>query len=213
VPRGRGPELCAIPDCDHFVWARGWCPMHYSRWRIHGSPLVEPPSRAQRFWKYVQKTGESPGACWLWTGGRHRHGHGAFRTDGGKQIAAHRFAYELLVAPIPPGLVLDHLCMNPPCVNPVHLEPVTMRENTLRGNGFAARNARKTHCPLGHPYDLVNTYVSRAGERQCQECIRIRSKGRWQREVTRRSDGTVVGYVTPPSISANQRDRFKGWWD
>jgi len=61
---------------------------------------------------------------------------------------AHRIAYQLVVGPIPDGLVLDHLChtrdpdcadnANCPhrrCVNPAHLEPVTRRENIARGRG------------------------------------------------------------------------------
>jgi hypothetical protein len=48
-------------------------------------------------------------------------------------VSPHRFAYELLVGPIPAGLVLDHLCRNRLCVNPNHLEPVTNSENPRRG--------------------------------------------------------------------------------
>lgn len=39
------------------------------------------------------------------------------------------------------------------------------------------RNGResRTHCPQGHEYDRVNTYVnSKTGYRQCKECARIR---------------------------------------
>lgn len=48
-------------------------------------------------------------------------------------ITAHRFAYELLVGPVPDGLQLDHLCRNRACCNPEHLEPVEGVENRLRG--------------------------------------------------------------------------------
>lgn len=30
---------CVIPGCDRKVTARGWCPLHYKRWRRHGDPL------------------------------------------------------------------------------------------------------------------------------------------------------------------------------
>jgi hypothetical protein len=100
-----------------------------------------------------------------------RHGYGQFRT-GAKWGLAHRFAYELLVGPIPAGRVLDHLCGVPACVNPAHLEAVTQRMNVLRSSNIAAERARKTHCSKGHPFDLLNTYVTSKGWRQCLECRR-----------------------------------------
>lgn len=32
--------LCSIEGCGKSRLARGWCPMHYERWRQHGDPLV-----------------------------------------------------------------------------------------------------------------------------------------------------------------------------
>jgi WhiB family redox-sensing transcriptional regulator len=32
------------------------------------------------------------------------------------------------------------------------------------------RNADKTHCAYGHPYDAVNTYYTANGERRCRAC-------------------------------------------
>ena len=80
----------------------------------------------ERFWSKVNKTD----TCWIWTAAKNQDGHGRFRH--GRLVLAHRFAYELLVGPIPKGLDLDHLCQNPACVNPAHLEPVTRKENTRR---------------------------------------------------------------------------------
>lgn len=34
----------------------------------------------------------------------------------------------------------------------------------------------KTHCPQGHPYDEINTYVTKAGRRMCRECSRARRR-------------------------------------
>ena len=36
-------RLCSIPDCGKPVWARGWCGMHYQRWKASGGLLTLPP--------------------------------------------------------------------------------------------------------------------------------------------------------------------------
>lgn len=127
----------------------------------------QPRDPVERFWERVEKT-ES---CWLWHGRLHK-GYGHIVVVGVAQ-PAHRFAYELLVGPIPAGLQLDHLCRVRHCVNPTHLEPVTCKENLNRG---IHRNAIKTHCSKGHEFTPENTgyYPHKDGRRrrQCRECNR-----------------------------------------
>ncbi len=120
----------------------------------------------ERFWAKVDVTAAD--LCWHWTAGLQSAGYGRFSADG-RDIGAHRFAYELLVGPIPEGLHIDHLCRVRHCVNPEHLEPVTQRENILRGECPAALNARMTECPRGHPFDEANTYLT-GGQRTCRTC-------------------------------------------
>jgi hypothetical protein len=134
-----------------------------------------------RFWAKVDQhgpdgihsqTGENLGSCWLWTAARVGNGYGLFSVDR-RLVRAHRFAYELLVGPIPEELDLDHLCRVRHCVRPTHLEPVTRRENLRRGVGVmatVARHAAKTHCTRGHEYSPQNTYVDPRGNRQCRTC-------------------------------------------
>lgn len=99
---------------------------------------------AERFCNRVLSVVGEPGDCWEWTGAQN-HGYGAFGVgssrDGTQRVVrAHRFAYELLVGPVPDGLELDHLCNNRGCVNPAHLEAVTHAENKRRAG--ARRRAR-----------------------------------------------------------------------
>lgn len=130
----------------------------------------------ERFWAKVDKVrsmrhldGES---CWEWTAVRDPKGYGVFTTSEGKKVGAHRVAYELLVGPIPEGLVLDHLCRNPGCVRPSHLEPVTFLVNVQRGH----RHVNTTHCPNGHEYTPENTGWNRArNHRHCLICTRART--------------------------------------
>lgn len=166
------PRYCSIPDCTKVVRARGWCSAHYTRWQRHGDPIAGGPShgrtKADRFWSSKV---EFTGRCWFWLGRRDRYGYGNFR-NGSRVVKAHRFSYEFCIGPIPEGLVLDHLCRTPSCVRPDHLEPVTNRVNVLRGNGITAREAARTHCPQGHPYDGANTYIRLNGKRECRACRR-----------------------------------------
>ena len=106
-----------------------------------------------RFWNSIlQTTG-----CWWWMGSLTKDGYGQFHLGAQNRpraaLRAHRLAYEMLIGPIPEGLVLDHLCCYKRCVNPAHLEPVTLQENFKRGGA----NISKTHCPYGHAYDTHNT--------------------------------------------------------
>lgn len=40
-------RLCTIEGCDRALIARGWCSMHYQRWKNHGDP--EAPGRERRY--------------------------------------------------------------------------------------------------------------------------------------------------------------------
>lgn len=107
--------------------------------------------------------------CWMWTGYSNGVGYGRTRMNGVDHYV-HRLVYEDRYGPASRGLQLDHLCRIRACCNPDHLEPVTQQENILRGNGASARNARKTHCPEGHPYSPENTLRRANGDRRCRTC-------------------------------------------
>lgn len=133
----RSSDTCSIAQCDKPVEARGWCSAHWARWKRHGDPLGGSAPRmynvdaSTRFWAKVQTA--RPDECWLWLGAMMPHGYGHF-----EQNTAHRFAYEDMIAPIPAGLHLDHLCRVKHCVNPYHLDPVTADENNKRARAAAA---------------------------------------------------------------------------
>ena len=173
--------VCAVDGCEKPIDTRGWCRMHYIRWNRHGDPLTTLRMRGtpqERFWAKVEVTG----FCWLWTGTVNPGGYGVFDTRNEISPLAHRVAYTWLVAEIPEGLVLDHLCRIRRCVNPDHLEPITLLENILRGYGASANHKRATHCKHGHAFDEANTRILSSGIRQCIACAEIRQAKRGKKK-------------------------------
>jgi len=145
----------------------------------NGVPMPE-QTLDEHFWAKVDRAGGAD-CCWPWLGGS-TNGYGSyyypeFLGGGAKTHRAHRVAYELLIGPIPDGLVLDHLCRVTLCVNPAHLEPVTNRENILRGVGIVAVRAAQTHCLVGHELTPENTHIkAKKNERVCLTCRRERQR-------------------------------------
>ena len=124
--------------------------------------------------RYVDRidTGVDLDDCWEWQGAKNvTHGYGKIQVNK-RTHNAHRIIYEVLVGPIPDGLVVDHLCRNKLCVNPDHLEPVTWAENIRRGI-HTNQYAKQVTCIRGHDFD----YITPDGRRQCKTCAKLRRKG------------------------------------
>jgi hypothetical protein len=130
-------------------------------------PIELSDRTTRQFWRRVSRPDGANG-CWEWTGMKDAAGYGFV-----SEYRAHRYAYTLLVGPIPENLVIDHLCRVTSCVNPTHLEPVPNGINVLRGFGPPASNSRKTHCCRGHDITQPGSYYvrpSRPRERRCRVC-------------------------------------------
>jgi hypothetical protein len=121
--------------------------------------------RSRHWWSQVDV--REPGECWPWTRSTASHGYGN-TWDGVTVRLAHRVAWSLRhEQQIPLGMTVDHWCRNRKCCNPAHLRLLTNSANAS-DNGYA----RITHCPQGHEYDEVNTYVDPGGGRRCRTCAR-----------------------------------------
>lgn len=182
-------DTCRIEGCTNVVGMKrgAVCAMHRARiWRHGNADTVISPSRTHaedvaRFWAQVDK--RSDDECWPFLGVINSNGYGQFTVSLGKhhhqrRYMAHRFAYEIVIGPIPEGLHLDHVwdrgCTLRECVNPAHLEPVTLAENNRRMH--AARKARAAvHCgdsvPLKSdvPFNREVAEVVDAAERIARE--------------------------------------------
>lgn len=121
--------------------------------------------------------------CMLWAGPVNPAGYGRWGS-----AMAHRRLYEILVGPIPKGLLVLHKCDTPLCFNPEHLFLGTHQDNTndmlqkKRGNwNMGTHQLVKTHCPKGHEYTEKNTrfeWYKGKQRRHCISCDRERSHKR-----------------------------------
>lgn len=130
-------KTCTVSGCDRDTTkgAHGLCGMHYARSRRTGttgtSGYVRAPGRTAEERVFAQLVEDADTGCWVWQGAV-RNGYGVVGM-GQAVVYVHRWVYEHLVAPIPAGLVSDHLCVNRLCANPQHVEIVTRAINNQRG--------------------------------------------------------------------------------
>lgn len=129
----------------------------------------------------LRSTPEPMSGCYLWTGALISTGYGIIKMPEGLKLA-HRVAWEDVNGPIPEGLVVHHVCENRQRINPEHLRVVTHRENLMAADNVCSRNAAKTTCPKGHPYERRD----KSGSRRCRGC---------QREATKKANALRKGVI------------------
>jgi hypothetical protein len=129
---------------------------------------------------------DTASGCWNFTSST-RGGYGRLHYRG-RMLNTHRVVWEMWNGPVPDGLQLHHECANKGCCNPGHLAAVTAKEHyvDLTPRHITYTNARKTHCPAGHPFVSGNLANSKDGRRRCLAC----------RRETRRTGARPQRYLT-----------------
>jgi hypothetical protein len=143
--------ICTIEGCGKAAIARGWCPMHYRRWKKHGDPLTLKQVQQHglpvslRLWTNVDRGPD----CWEWTGYKDPNGYGRLNI-GGVPCLTHRISMELEL-----GRKLDkrehvlHKCDNPACVRPSHLflgdQAANMADKMVKGRHVYGTSKGESH--------------------------------------------------------------------
>ena len=152
-------RTCEVEGCDRKHYGRGWCNLHYQRWRKRGCTSVTNSGREQDpEVRLAESAIWMEDGCYVWVGsysGRGRSMYGKL-TRGGRQVYAHRYAYEAAYGPIPEGMSVNHICGNTLCVYWGHLEATTHQENVQyrakggsSGRKYGSRRGAHFHKPTG----------------------------------------------------------------
>jgi hypothetical protein len=139
-------------------------------------------------WLARRTTRDEATGCLIWRGALF-DGYPYGRLPGAPTRKIPRALYERLHGPPGPGMAVQQVCRNRACCEPAHLASATRGEAVLAGDGPCARNARKTACKRGHPFDAGNTYVDPAGRRRCRAC-KLDMEGAWLAAVGRKGSTT-----------------------
>jgi hypothetical protein len=114
--------------------------------------------------RFLSKVKQMQSGCHEWQSTLHRDGYGKFYYEG-KQMQAHRVAYELFNSNTN-GLWVLHKCDNRKCVNPEHLFLGTSQDNI---SDMDAKNRRGTRTKLTEAQ--ANEIRKMLDERYSQEYI------------------------------------------
>jgi HNH endonuclease len=122
--------VCIVEGCSKPRDSLGLCKAHWHR-RKRGSELDTPirdrlPDRTNMsdYEKTMDLT-ESVGDCIEYAGKRDRHGYGVLS----RGVRTHVAVWVHHNGPVPDGLLVRHICDNPPCVKIEHLLLGTVKDN------------------------------------------------------------------------------------
>lgn len=111
----------------------------------------------------------------------HRQGHfqvGLYAEGKRHYRYVHRLVAESFLGE-PTAEIVRHLDGDPSNNGLANLAYGSQSDNMIDSIGHGTHvQSRKTHCPRGHEYDTLNTYLSKAGKRHCKRCLVDRKRER-----------------------------------
>ncbi len=191
-------KICSIPDCGKRAHARGWCSIHYFRWRKHGGPLaggkVRPPRGSVPIYLQEVAMQYEGDECLIWPFCRNAKGYAVMNSSGSALV--NRLICEAVHGKPPqPKMEAAHSCGkgHEACVTKGHLLWKTPKENQ------ADRRIHGTHQQgERHP-------VAKLKDREVVEILSLRKQGMGPVEIAK-----LFG-VSSPNITAICKNRSWKW--
>jgi hypothetical protein len=131
---------CSIEECDGIAnrsarGCRGWCAMHYTRWRRHGDPLATkrtPNGETRSFYEKIVLTYDGDD-CLIWPYNRFPSGYGAMYSPTGTTRVSRAVCEDVNGAPPTSTHQAAHSCGKGHlgCVTKRHLSWKTPSQNQL----------------------------------------------------------------------------------
>lgn len=121
---------CCIDGCNRPHEAKGYCSLHYQRWKRSGDPLTARayPKRGEPLAFFEKAAASETDKCIFWPYASKGRGYGEVWLKGEKRFV-HQAMCEAAHGAGFPGGEVAHSCGVKLCINPRHLRWATRREN------------------------------------------------------------------------------------
>lgn len=165
-------HICTIAGCERRHLARGFCGVHWRRWKRHGDPLAGKISHGSTE-RFIQShKNYSSDECLIWPFFRDRNGYGTAYAYGGR---FGRLAHRIMCIAAhgdPPSDAHEatHACGqgHTGCVNPRHLRWATHEENMKDKHTHGTQPRGQSHHSATLTDDDLNHIIGLSTKmRQC----------------------------------------------
>ncbi len=135
-------RICSVAACGKPATARGWCKVHYYRWKRNGDPVAgRAAPGALRDW-LQRHTNFSGIECLIWPFGINSSGYGVVLFEGKRTTASRIMCFLAHGEPEDDRMEAAHSCGkgHEGCVNPKHLRWATHSDNQADRIGHGTSN-------------------------------------------------------------------------